>query len=85
MSLEEDVQTLIDEGVAKGKREHEAIRANVKDDEKGTPSPEYGWVEEIARFSDLAEFRGWIEGIRDALLAVARAIDEQASSHGRKT
>jgi hypothetical protein len=34
--------------------------------------------EDIARFSDLAEFRGAIERLREAVVVLARAIDAQA-------
>jgi hypothetical protein len=80
MSLEDEVQTLIAAGREKGLAEHDEIRRNVEADELDKPSGDYGYVEEVARWSDLAEFRGYVEGLRDAVLLLARAIDSERST-----
>ena len=77
MSLEDEVKAAITAGRDRGKTEHDEIRRNVEADELDKPSAEDGYVEEIARFSDLAEFRGYTEGLRDAILLIARAIDSE--------
>jgi hypothetical protein len=79
MSLEDEAQALIAAGREKGLAEHNEIRRNVEADEGDKPSSDYGYVEEIARWSDLAEFRGYVEGLRDAVLLLARAIDSERS------
>jgi hypothetical protein len=80
MSLEDDVQALIASGREKGLAEHQEIRRNVETDEPDKPSRDYGYVEDIARWSDLAEVRGYVEGLRDAVLLLARAIDSERST-----
>jgi len=80
MSLEDEVKAAITAGLERGKAEHDEIRRNVEADELEKPSAEYGYVEEIARFSDLAQFRGYTEGLRDAILLLARAIDSERST-----
>jgi hypothetical protein len=77
MSLEDDVRALISAGREKGLAEHDEIRRNVEADEADKPSTEYGYVEETALYSDLAEIRGYAEGLRDAILILARAIDHE--------
>ena len=79
MSLEDEVQALIAAGRERGLTQHDEIRRNVEADETDKPSSEYGYVEEIARWSDLAEFRGYVEGLRDSILLLARAIDSERS------
>jgi hypothetical protein len=77
MSLEDDVKAAIDAGKQKGQAEHAEIRRNVEAGDTDKPSDEYGYVEEIARWSDLAEFRGYVEGLREAVVLIARAIDSE--------
>ena len=78
-SLEERVRTLVEDGRREGETEHNAIRANAEADKLDTPTEGWGRYEEIARESDLVVFEGWVKGIEDGLLAVARAIDELRS------
>jgi hypothetical protein len=76
MSLEKEVDLLIRDGQSKGKAESIQIRLQTGSGEEEQPSGEYGYVEDIVRMSDVAEIRGYLDGLRDAVMALARAIDE---------
>ena len=76
-TLEQQVKRAISEGKQRGLEEYEAIRRNVDAGNKHEASPRYGWVEDIARRSDLAPYRGYLEGLEEALLAVARELDRR--------
>jgi hypothetical protein len=75
MSLENEVDLLIRDGQSKGKAESIQIRLHAGSGEEEQASGEYGYVEDIVRMSDVAEIRGYLDGLRDALMALARAID----------
>jgi hypothetical protein len=80
VSLEGDVRAVITAGKDKGLAESAEIRRNVEAGDTDKPSGEYGYVEEIARWSDLAEFRGYVEGLREAIVLIARSIDSERST-----
>ena len=76
VSLEDDVRALIRTGRDRGAQEYEAIRAKVDAGKDAEPSGgPYGLREDIANFSDLARVRGYLEGLEDAVLCLARALD----------
>jgi hypothetical protein len=76
MSLENEVDLLIRDGQSKGKAESIQIRLQTGSGETEQPSGEHGYVEDIVRISDVAEIRGYLDGLREAVMALARALDE---------
>jgi hypothetical protein len=52
------------------------IRLQTGSGETEQPSGERGYVEDIVRISDVAEIRGYLDGLREAVIALARALDE---------
>jgi hypothetical protein len=69
MSLENEVDLLIRDGQSK-------FGCSSSPETVCNRIWKYGYVEDIVRMSDVAEIRGYLDGLREAVMALARAIGE---------